>query len=85
MNRLPPLLPEWYIHTGSVYLYIVGPGPTAMRRCSVRSMTPGTLREWDIAQKAILILNQLYRENDEAGVPEILAALVGSGYQEEVL
>ena len=38
MHTAPPPLPEWEIYVGNVFLYIVGPGPTAMRRCSRRNV-----------------------------------------------
>ena len=82
-ERLAPALPEWELHVGSVYLYIIGPGPTAMRRCSRRSISPGTATEREIAERALAILNELHRENKDAGADEILAALVKCGYEEE--
>ena len=82
-ERLAPALPEWEIHVGSVYLYLVGPGPDAMRRCSRRSVNPGTTAERELAQRALVILNNRHRENKEDGPDEILAALVECGYEEE--
>lgn len=81
-ERLAPMLPEWEIHTGCVYLYIIGPGPDAMLRCSVRSMNPGTAEERELASLAILLLNERYRENKDAGPVEILAVLRECGYEE---
>lgn len=78
-------LPAWEIYTGSVYLYIVGPGPDAMRRCSRRSMNPGTFEEKELAHKALEILNERFRENKDAGPTEILAVLVECGYEEDEL
>lgn len=78
-----PLLPEWEIHVGSVYLYLVGPGPDAMRRCSRRNINPGTPEEWALARKALAILNDRHRENKDAGEAEILAVLLECGYEEE--
>ena len=82
-ERLAPALPEWEIHVGSVYLYIVGPGPDAMRRCSRRSVNPGTAIEREIAERALVLLNDRHRENNEAGEAEILTALVECGYEED--
>ena len=82
-DRLAPHLPEWELHVGSVYLYIVGPGPDAMRRCSLRSINPGTPEERNLARRAIAILNERHRENKEAGEAEILTALLECGYEEE--
>lgn len=82
-DRLKSFLPEWEIHVGSIYLYIVGHGPTAMRKCSRRSINPGTPQEWELAQRALGILNECHRENEDAGVFEILAALVQCGYEED--
>ena len=82
-ERLAPALPEWEIHVGSVHLFLVGPGPTAMRKCSRRNINPGTPEEWELARRALAILNDRYRENKEAGEAEILAALLECGYEEE--
>lgn len=81
VSTLPP--PEWEIYVGNVYLYIVGPGPTAMRRCSRRGNTPGTPDEWELAQRALNILKVRHYNDKEAGEAEILAALVECGYEEE--
>lgn len=83
-ERLAPALPEWEIHVGVVHLYLVGPGPTAMRKCSrANYATPGTPEEWELARRALAILNERHRENKEAGEDEILAALLECGYEEE--
>ena len=84
-ERLSPLLPEWEIYTGSVYLYIVGPGQKAMRRCSRRSIDPGTIIEREIAMLAVDILNKRHRESLDAGADEILTALLECGYEEDNL
>ena len=57
--------PAWEINVGSVRLYIVGPGPHAMLRCSepVYRGKIGTLEEWAIARKALRILNQEHAED----------------------
>jgi len=82
-DRLMPLLDEWYLWVGSIYLYIVGPGSTAMRRCSRRNMNPGTPEEIALAERALAILNEHHRENVADGEPEILAAMLACGYEEE--
>ena len=84
MIDVPPLpLPKWEIYVGNVFLYIVGPGPTAMRRCSRRNLNPGTPDEWALARRALEILKVRHYNNKEAGEAEILAALVECGYEEE--
>jgi hypothetical protein len=83
MQSTPPPLPEWEIHVGSVFLYLVGPGPTAMRRCSRRNINPGTPTEWELAGRALEILKVRHYSNKEAGEAEILAALVECGYEED--
>lgn len=83
-DRLVPAFPEWEIHVGNIHLFIVGPGPDAMRKCSRRSVNPGTPTEWEIARKAVSILNLRHRETNDAGEAEILAALIECGYEEEV-
>lgn len=57
--------PKWEIHVGSVRLYIVGPGPHAMLRCSepVYKGKIGTPEEWNIARKALRILNREYHQD----------------------
>lgn len=56
-----------------------------MRRCSERSLTPGTKDELKIARKTVKLLNKTERENIDAGPAEILAALIKCGYKEELL
>lgn len=82
-DRLAPALPEWEIYVGSIHLFLVGPGPDAMRKCSRRNVNPGTPEEWALARRALAILNERHRENREAGEAEILAALLECGYEEE--
>lgn len=82
-NPISPPPPEWEIHVGSVFLYLVGPGPTAMRRCSRRNINPGTPAEWELAERALAILKVRHYNDKEAGESEILAVLVECGYQEE--
>ena len=57
--------PKWEIHVGSVRLYLVGPGPHAMLRCSepVYRGKIGTPEEWSIARKALRILSQEHGED----------------------
>jgi hypothetical protein len=84
-DRLCPFLPEWEVYIGCIFVYIVGPGPDAMRRCSERSLTPGTKDELKIARKTVKLLNKTERENIDAGPAEILSALIKCGYKEELL
>jgi len=81
-DRLMPLLDEWYLWVGSIYLYIVGPGSTAMRRCSQRNMNPGTPDEIALAVRALAILNEHHRENIADGEDVILTVLKECGYEE---
>jgi len=78
-----PFLAEWELHQGYRYLYIVGPGPDAMRRCSRPSWQPAKPKEVKIAERALAILNEHHREDPSAGNDEILAALIACGYKEE--
>ncbi len=78
-----PLLDEWEIHVGYRFLYIVGPGPEAMRRCSRPSWEPGTEDELSIAKMAVAMLNKNHRENPADGEQAILSALIACGYKEE--
>lgn len=82
-DRLVPTLPEWELHVGRRCLFIVGPGPEAMRRCSSYSFNPGTAAEREIAERAVAILNERFREDKDASVHEILTVLVECGYEEE--
>ncbi len=65
----------WHIHRGTVALYIIGPGPTAMHRASESYYTGriGTEDEWRIARRAVRILS--HTAQDDAGPAEIHAAL----------
>ena len=60
--------PPWEIHVGSVRLYLVGPGPHAMLRCSepVYRGKIGTPEEWSIARKALRLLIKDHSEDLEA-------------------
>ena len=67
-KELTERVPEWEVYFGMVgYLYIVGPGPSAMLKIS----TNPTLFDIQLAQKAVIILNQTRREDSEAGPDEI--------------
>jgi hypothetical protein len=79
-KELTPRVTEWEIHIGLTgFLYIVGPGPVAMQR-AYRESTPPRLA---IVQKALILLNQTKREDVDAGVSEILAALAACGWVDE--
>ena len=69
--------PPWEIHVGSVRLYLVGPGPNAMHRCSepVYRGKIGTPEEWVIARKALQILIREHGEDLEADGETIASVL----------
>lgn len=69
--------PKWEIYVGSVRLYLVGPGPHAMLRCSepVYRGKIGTPEEWNIARKALRILNKEFHQDitaDGATIARVL-------------
>lgn len=79
-KELTPRMVEWEIHIGHVgYLYIVGPGPKAML-CAYRTQSTERLT---ILRRTVILLNQTRREDIEAAEPEIRAALVACGWEEE--
>ncbi len=69
----------WSLEAGTVQLFIVGPGPDAWLACSRPNYqprsTPGTPREREIARQAVILLNQTHRNDKDAGIPQIQAAL----------
>jgi len=69
--------PPWEIYVGSVRLYLVGPGPHAMLRCSepVYRGKIGTPEEWNIARKALRILIKDHGEDLEANGDTIARVL----------
>lgn len=83
MKILPTPPTPWEIHTGSVYLYLVGPGPDDMCRCSRRSINPGTEGERELARRALDLLNERFPEG-KIGAEGILAVLVECGWEEEL-
>ena len=75
-----PVIPKesrWYLHKGTVTLFIVGPGEFAMHKCSepVYQGKIGTKKERDIAKIAIASLNADIQNNYEAGAGVIIKAL----------
>jgi len=79
-KELTPRVTEWEIHIGMTgFLYIVGPGPSAMQR-AYREATPHHLA---ITRRALILLNQTRREDADAGPAEILAALTAVGWLNE--
>jgi hypothetical protein len=74
-KRSTAIQDTWHIHRGTVALYIVGPGPTAMHRASDSYYFGkiGTDEEWQIARRALGILRRTATE--DAGPEEIKAAL----------
>ena len=68
---------RWYLHTGMIALFIVGPGEFAMHRCSenVYEGRIGTAEERSIAKIAIKMLNDNIRNNLDAGPEAIQEAL----------
>lgn len=77
-ENLVPQFPVWEIWQGHAFIYLVGPGPKAMHQCG-----RGTVEDRKLAERALVILNERHRENNEAGEAEILAVLVECGYQPE--
>lgn len=68
---------RWEIVVGTIQLFICGPGPDAWCPCSEPNYhrRGGTSAERAIARLALDILVHRHREDTEAGVPEIKAAL----------
>lgn len=75
----PKAFDPWHLHTGTVKLYICGPGPgpDSMLACSESyySGQIGSDEERQIAAAAIAILNQERPGDKDAGPTEIRAAL----------
>ena len=67
----------WYLHKGTVMLFIVGPGEFAMQKCSeaVYSGEIGTKKEREIAKIAIGMLNTDAHNDLDAGPDVIREAL----------
>jgi hypothetical protein len=63
----------------------MGPGATAMRKCSPFSMEPAEHKYVKIAEQALKILIYKYLYVYSAGPKEILEALVECGYQEDII
>lgn len=70
---------QWELITGTVQLFISGPGPQAWFACSKPNYEPGskpgTPRECAIAKRALHICIQRHREDRDAGVSHIQEAL----------
>lgn len=73
------LVERWHLHCGTIQYFIVGPGATAMHRCSepvYEGFRPTmTAEESAIAKRAIAILTRRHAWDLAAGVPEIKQAL----------
>jgi len=79
-KELAPTLPPWEIHVGHTgFLYIVGPGPEAMRRAYRES----TVERLTLVRRTVVLLNRTRREDVDAGPDEILAALIACGWVDE--
>jgi hypothetical protein len=77
---LTPRVHEWEVHIGMTgFLYVVGPGPSAMVR-AYRSATDPHLA---LVRRAVLLLNRTRREDADAGPAEIRAALVKVGWRDD--
>lgn len=66
---------RWHLHRGTVQWFICGPGSHAMHPCSAsvyegRQPTIG-VREAAVARKAIGILDERHRHNNELGPADI--------------
>ena len=66
---------EWHVHDGTGCIYIVGPGPESMMKCSEYSWTNATEEERRIAELAVVRLNKIERNNFEAGDDVIKRAI----------
>ena len=73
----PQALEAWHLHTGTVRLYICGPGADAWLACSESyySGQIGTDKERAIAHAAITLLKREHLQDKDAGPTEIRAAL----------
>lgn len=82
-GRAPQLLERWHLHTGTVKLFISGPGPEAWLACSESyySGQIGSEEEREIAHAALAILNEQHGQDKDAGPAEIRAALERSRHQ----
>ena len=71
------IIDDWEIYVGLVRLYIVGPGPRAMHRCSepVYRGQVGTPHEWKIANEALAILKAEHDEDLDADGATIAGVL----------
>ena len=69
---------RWYLHKGTVTLFIVGPGEFAMHKCSEPAYRGriGTNNERAIAKIAIKMLNDDIQNNLDAGPEVIQEALI---------
>lgn len=73
----PPILHVWELHTGTIKLFICGPGQDAWLACSESyySGTIGSDEEREIALAAVALLNRDHLQDKDAGPTEIRAAL----------
>lgn len=74
---IPQASESWHLHTGTVRLYICGPGTDAWLACSESyySGQIGSDEEREIARLAIEILNQQHGQDKDAGPDEIRTAM----------
>ena len=68
---------SWHLHTGTVRLYICGPGTDAWLACSESCYSGqiGSEEEREIARRAIALLKREHLQDKDAGPTEIRAAL----------
>lgn len=73
----PQAVEPWHLHTGTVRLYICGPGTDAWLACSESYYTGriGSDEEREIARAALVFLNREHGQDKDAGPAEIRAAL----------
>lgn len=73
----PQAFEPWHLHTGTVQLFIVGPGQHAMLACTESYYTGriGSDEELQIARLALDILSREHGQDKDAGPAEIRAAL----------
>ena len=74
---IPQTSESWHLHTGTVRLYICGPGTDAWLACSESyySGRIGSDEEREIAHAALALLKRDHLQDKDAGPTEIRAAL----------
>ena len=79
---------NWELYSGTLRLYIVGPGQDAMFPVTAPNYSKdahGTPQEREIARRAVSMLSIKYHDNREAGPKEIREALEACGWTADEL